>query len=360
MPRSHAMTTALLLGATAFGHAAPGRALDRHDSASATETGRCHAIEDERQRLSCYDRATGRNASLGTSTLAEAERGAAPDRLRGKRGAPNVADGSVMTAHWELDDASHGGLFQIRPHNPVYALPVRYSTRPNDLPRSPAPGRSLDQALGLDDIEAKFQISLKTKALDNLLDQNLDLWFGYTQLSSWQAYNGVESSPFRETNYQPEVFLSHGVDLGLFGGWRWRMTNLGVVHESNGRSQPRSRSWNRIYLQFGLERVNLSIHARPWWRIAESGDDDDNPDIKQFMGSHDLRLVYRRGDHDFALLTRYSFEGERGGLQADWHFPLIGQLKGYLQLTTGFGETLIDYNHRQTTLGVGVSMVEAR
>ena len=332
--------------------------LEPLQASEATEPQACHAIESAAERLSCYDRATGRPA-IDTAPLAGSRPALRRDPLppRGEVSAPGR---SAMVEHWELDDASDGGLLQVRPHQPVYALPARYTTRRNPLPSSPAPDRSVEDRLNLDSVEAKFQLSLKTKALDNILGQDLDLWFGYTQLSSWQAYNGIESSPFRENNYRPEAFLTWGPGLDLFGGWRWQMLNLGIVHESNGRDQPRSRSWNRVYARFGLERGNLAIYARPWWRIEESAGDDDNPDIERFLGSHDLHVVWRRGEHDFGLLTRYSFRGERGGLQADWHFPLIGQLKGYVQLTSGYGETLIDYNHKQTTIGVGVSMVEAR
>ncbi|MDZ4350701.1 MAG: phospholipase A [Xanthomonadaceae bacterium] len=317
----------------------------------------CHAIDGAAERLACYDRATGRGTDAPGAASRPPPAGREPFPVRTDR---NPQSRTSMAQHWETGDAENGGLFQVRAHNPVYALPVRATTNRNQLPSSPAPGRTLEEPLGLDSIEAKFQISLKTKALDNILGLDLDLWFGYTQIANWQAYDGVESSPFRETNYQPETFLTFGPGIDLFDGWRWEVLNLGLIHESNGRNLPRSRSWNRIYAQFGFERENISIYARPWWRISESRNDDDNPDIRQFMGSHDLRVVYSHNGNDFGLLTRYSFSGDRGAVQADWHFPLIGALKGYVQLTSGYGESLIDYNHKQTTLGVGVSLVEAR
>ena len=48
----------------------------------------------------------------------------------------------------------------------------------------------------------------------------------------------------------------------------------------------------------------------------------------------------------------------RGSLRLDWAIPLVGSLNAHVQLFSGYGLNLIDYNHRQTTLGVGVSFFD--
>src|SRR5690606_9436555 len=133
-----------------------------------------------------------------------------------------------------------------------------------------------------------------------------------------------------------------------------------INHQSNGRSEPLSRSWNRLVLSFGLDRGNWAFVARPWWRIPE-GSDDDNPDIEDYVGRGDAMLVYNNGRHEFAVLGRHSLRGgedSRGAVQLDWGFPIDGNLRGHVQLFHGYGESLIDYNHKATYLGLGISLLE--
>lgn len=317
----------------------------------------CRALEDPLRRLACYDRIPG-DTVTGQDELVETldtvSNAPVPTPVA-KAVDETPITRSRMIRRWELDDATHGGLARIRRHAPVYLLPARWSSNLNRQPSTPTRPTS-NRRVNIDPTEVKFQLSLRTKLADNLIGDNGDLWVGYTQQSNWQAYNSVESAPFRETNYEPEVILSWRTGLELFG-WRWQMVNFGVVHQSNGRSEALSRSWNRAYALFGIERGNLSIRVRPWLRVEPSGD-DDNPDIEEYLGHGDLRVNWRRGGHDIGLLARLNRGENRGALQADWHFPLTGDIKVYLQVFHGYGETLIDYNHRQTTIGLGISLVQ--
>ena len=193
-----------------------------------------------------------------------------------------------------------------------------------------------------------------------MFGDNGDIWAGYTQSSRWQAYNSEISRPFRETNYEPEIMLLFRNNYSLLG-WSGRMTGISFNHQSNGRSDPLSRSWNRVILNVGLDRENWAFVVRPWYRIEEDAADDNNADIEDYVGRGDALLVYNRNGHELSLTARHSLRGgdrSHGSLQLDWGFPISQLLRGHLQVFDGYGESMIDYNHRATYVGVGVALLE--
>ena len=99
---------------------------------------------------------------------------------------------------------------------------------------------------------------------------------------------------------------------------------------------------------------------RPWIR-GGVGSDDDNPDIENYMGRGDVSIVHTRGDQIFSLMARHSLRGgddSRGALQFDWGFPLTSHLHGHLQLFSGYGESMLDYDHKATYVGFGISVLD--
>jgi len=362
-------TTLLLAG---------GRALAQ--SPAAVEA--CASIEADADRLACYDAAFGRvHSDTRRADLAAQE----AERLRAERarqqalaanaGAPAASDlyaeddpiahalanagkGSLLDSRWELAKDSKLGTFNFRAYKPVYLMPVFWSSAPNETPSSSNP--AVPAAMqSLHSVETKFQVSFKTKAFENLFGDNGDIWMGYTQVSHWQVYNGGDSRPFRETNYEPEVLLVFRNNYTI-AGWHGRMLGIGVNHQSNGRADPLSRSWNRVMMNIGLDREGWAIVARPWWRISD-GNADENPGIQDYIGRGDVTVVHQVGGSELSLMARHSLRGgdrSRGALQFEWGFPISRTLRGHLQVFDGYGESLIDYNHRATYVGLGISLLE--
>ena len=221
---------------------------------------------------------------------------------------------------------------------------------------------SLSEPLNLDHVEAKFQLSFKTKLADGLIGNNIDLWLGYTQTSRWQIYNEEESRPFRETNHEPELIFTLGTDYKLLG-WNARLLSLSLNHQSTGQDEPQSRSWNRVILTVGLERPDWVLYIRPWWRIPETSDEEDeNPDIVDYVGRAEFLLIHRRSNsHQISTRIRHSLKGgddNRGSIDLNWSYPCFDRLRCHAQLFVGYGESLIDYNHDTTAIGLGVNLID--
>ena len=219
-------------------------------------TDTCLQIADDTERLRCYDTLSSRNTEKPDSSAPELSIGFLSDRIE------EDADRKTLT---------------LTARKPNYFMHT-YLSDPNQEPYEFTEGS--DQ---LDNSEIKFQLSFQTKLADNMFGQQADLWFSYTQVAYWQLYNDDISSPFRETNYEPEIyaaFLTNYKFLGLTG----RSINFGFNHQSNGRSEPLSRSWNRVFTEFIFVRDDFGLSFKPWHRVEESSSDDDNPDIEDFLG----------------------------------------------------------------------------
>lgn len=326
----------------------------------------CTAIESNAQRLICYDHVTGR-VNLPVAQKREVQAAPGADIFgHDTHGASTPGNSDVATplslldSRWELSPESKLGTFNIRGYKPVYVLPVFASSNQNNRPHSPNPDNTVSQSEQLQNVELKFQLSLKTKVWQGIFGNAGDLWVGYTQSSRWQLYNTHQSRPFRETNYEPEVMLIFNTHYNVLG-WDGRLLGIGVDHQSNGRGNPLSRGWNRVIANVGFERKGWTVMFRPWWRIPESRDIDDNPDISDYAGRGEIEIVHEWQGQEFGLVLRDSFRGgsrQHGSARLSWSFPIAGNLRGYAELFKGYGESLIDYNHNATYVGLGVSLLD--
>lgn len=274
---------------------------------------------------------------------------------------------SYLTRIWNLENRNGQDkslLNGLSPHRQNYVV-MRKTSNINVQPVSPADGRSTLTPYDLDAVEAKFQLSMKADignhaGPDLLGIATVRYWLAYTQQSHWQIANTRNSEPFRETNYEPEFIATFVRDDAS----RFRFVNLGVLHQSNGRALPESRKWNRFYVQGGWESGNTSALLRRWWRLADEQLLNDNPDIADYVGLGDLMLHWEPEDESqsVAVLLRSNLQldGNHSFAQIDWATPKTMGHAGrvHVQLTSGYGESLIDYNHRQTTIGLGLSFRE--
>jgi phospholipase A1 len=308
-------------------------------AAAAIPGAECLSIPGESARLACFDRAVGEAARA-------TEKDAAPaDTLQ-------AVQPSLIDSAWGFLPDSRKAY--VRLHQPNYLLFARYTNDVNREPYEPL-FEAFAEDYDFENVESKFQISIKGR-LATTEDRRWGLWFAYTQQSQWQVYSGDISSPFRETNYMPELFGSFrpGVDLG---GLKLNVLNFGFTHQSNGRADPISRSWDRLFVEAGVERDDFALIARAWTRVRPGDYEDDNPDITDYLGYGQVTALYRWRDNTFTLMGRVNLNTGKGAAQFSWTSrPVLGPMRVHFQLFSGYGESLIDYDWNQTTVGVGVTL----
>ncbi|WP_427978383.1 phospholipase A, partial [Agarivorans sp.] len=205
--------------------------------------------------------------------------------------------------------------------------------------------------------EVEFQISFRLTLPFHLFTESDNLNFAYTQQTFWQAYQDAEDA-IRETNYEPEFFYqwntSSAPELAPILQW----LRLGFVHESNGQSQLRSRSWNRLYAEFGFNAGPVEVALKPWYRLEEEAADDDNPNIEEYFGYGELSASWQLNpEHRLSLLARNNLKRDnKGALDLRWAYRLTPEIALYMKYFNGYGESLIDYNKSNQSIGIGIAV----
>ncbi len=273
--------------------------------------------------------------------------GGAPD--------PWLEQMSHVTAHPPGDPQSwpcanrkpHAALCGIEPYGLNYFLPATFDSQdhPQRLP-----------------LEAKLQISLRKELAAFSYGS---LYASYTQLSFWQVYDGPGSRPFRETNYNPELFAK--LKLPALRGAPDFM-QVGLEHESNGQGLAASRSWNRLYVQpqWGEPfSAPVTGSLKVWARIAEPAKTsptdaagDDNPGIESYLGYAEARVYWLLGGKRAQLALRRGSRDNSGSVRLDFQAPIGDPGAGlfwHVQYFYGYGESLIDFDQLVQRVGVGFS-----
>ena len=293
--------------------------------ASESDARLCVKITNDTERLRCFDAAFSESATTDEALPAYERR--------------------LLAEQQEQHD-----WFAITPHKPTYILPATYNFNSNY-------GAYGEFGNLFSDAELKYQLSLKTQLWPEMIGDS-SLWFGYTQQSYWQLYADSEASaPFRETNYQPELYWSIPSDFDILG-MRARTLNIGLNHQSNGQSDPLSRSWNRLTGELVFESDRTLYSVKTWVRVDDP-ENDNNPNIEDYMGRVELGWVYRGDRHIVdAWFKNNLSSSNRSSLEINWAFPLAQHLRGYVQFFTGYGENMIDMENSNTRIGFGLALTD--
>jgi phospholipase A1/A2 len=247
--------------------------------------------------------------------------------------------------------------FTLIPHHSNYLMPVSYVD-------GIAPIIQRDDVVApADNVEMKFQLSLKTPLWSQIYNDNGYLFFAFTQQAYWQAYNTNISSPFRETNYEPELLLM----LPHYKNYEEaasRIIGVSLSHQSNGRAGELSRSWNRLKFSWVTSIGNVFINFEPWYRFSETRKDrlsdpkgDDNPDITKYMGWFELSAAYKQHDTTWRMMLRNNLRSaNKGAVRLSYSRPFNKHIRFYAELFNGYGESLIDYDRSVTRLGIGFEL----
>ncbi len=265
---------------------------------------------------------------------------------------------SVLVERIEGERKNAFNPYLLNAHRPNYVLPLSFTGDLNTGVYDALDGDGIQEYLKKH--EVKFQLSVKVQLNErDLLLPSDGLFLGFTLKAWWQLYSKDVSSPFRETNYQPEIFYTTPIKWKPWGGNV--ALAFGLEHESNGQSQALSRSWNRLYAAALYERNNFFAVVRPWYRIPENEketpDDsrgDDNPDIVDFMGHGEMMLGWHGARYEVTAKFRGNTRFNKGAIDLAVSFPLYKRFRGVVTYFNGYGESLIEYDHHQHRLGLGV------
>ena len=148
--------------------------------------------------------------------------------------------------------------------------------------------RDGEQPFSGENLDIRFELGLQFSLFPHVRNFTFlePLKFGYSQRSWWDI--GESSAPFKEHNYNPEIFWDFGHARRIFG----RETNIslldqaGYEHQSNGRDGLESRSWDRLYVQKTFNYSEMLSWTLKAWDVVNLG--DFNKDIEDYLGNFEL------------------------------------------------------------------------
>lgn len=219
---------------------------------------------------------------------------------------------------------------------------------------------------GDDSDQTKFQLSLKYSIF---YPSRLGIFAAYTQKSWWKTHD--KSSPFYESNYQPEAFVRFESKNNMLGN-----LNLGIIdyiqvapiyHCSNGQEGIDNRSMNTYYgeIQLSIGKVyNIGAAGKVfgYYNTAK-----ENKDIDNYIGHYEADCFFKLKSASTFFLDKEELHVKFGGYGEDntkgWYcieasvrlVTSIIQPRLFIQYYNGYGEWLVNYNQKEESLRVGLS-----
>ncbi|SHE84454.1 phospholipase A1 [Dysgonomonas macrotermitis] len=211
-------------------------------------------------------------------------------------------------------------------------------------------GIPLNESVNKNTADVLFQISIRQRLTKSRLPFNSFLYLTYTQKSFWNLY--AESAPFRDNNYNPSLGIGkYIIRNNILKG----AVFLQAEHESNGKSDTESRSWNMISFSAKYYyNLQLSLGYKVWIPFV---DGEGNGDLIDYRGIATFTANY------ITKNRKWWFEGElnpRKGIgnintTVTASFKVSDSANQYLyaRFYNGTGESLIDYNKYSINLRIG-------
>ena len=200
--------------------------------------------------------------------------------------------------------------------------------------------------------DVKFQISLSIRLTNNTLPLGTYLFLMYTQKAFWNVFE--KSLPMHDINFNPGIGLSRPF---FYNGRYIGKVSLILEHESNGKDEEASRSWNKVSIS-GSALINewLMVHSKFWIPIV---DGQNNRDILRYSGIWQTGFVAYTPNKNLSLGVTLV---KRAGWNLNfntivdfiWRVSPKTNLNLLLQYYNGYGENMIDYNQFHSRLRVGI------
>ena len=200
--------------------------------------------------------------------------------------------------------------------------------------------------------DVKFQVSISQRLTKSTLPFNTYLFLFYNQKVFWNVFEN--SMPVHDFNFNPGI----GVSKLLIAKDRViGKASLLIEHESNGRDNDNSRSWNKISLCGSIYiSPQFMIHAKYWIPIV---DGQHNRDILRYCGIFQNGLQVMSNDKKYGMaITLVKRQGWNLNFNTivELNYRLFKKDNQYmfLQYYNGYGDNLLDYNKFHSRLRFGI------